>query len=139
MKQIKKHTIHNILKYTNHKWDVYLIAHWFKPAVVKLTLSAGFRRREALGYYDRLLLIYHPHDEGNIVEWLSYLHTGENDEGCLKFCNILKLSATVQRNYWKVVQRVQRAMTAYVWKFNDRVNISMHLDRRSLKIWGLNL
>jgi hypothetical protein len=27
MKQIKKHTIHNILKYTNHKWDVYLIAH----------------------------------------------------------------------------------------------------------------
>jgi hypothetical protein len=30
-------------------------------------------------------------------------------------------------------------MTAYVWKSDDRVNISMHLDRGSLKLWGPSL
>ena len=30
-------------------------------------------------------------------ECLINLNKGENDEGCLKFCNILKLNATVQR------------------------------------------
>ena len=134
-KQRKKHTIHNILKYANQKWEVYLILHWFKPAAVTLTLSTRFRWREARGYYDRLLPIYHPHDTGNIDEWLINLNTGESDEGCLKFCNILKLSATVQRKLLKGCQRVQCIMTAYVWMFNDRVNINMHLDRRSLKFW----
>jgi hypothetical protein len=45
----------------------------FKPATVKLTLGAGFRRREALGYYDRLLPIYHPHDKGKMEAWLKII------------------------------------------------------------------
>ena len=34
-------------------------------------------------------------------DWLINLNTGENDEGCLKFCNILKLSVTVQTKLMK--------------------------------------
>jgi hypothetical protein len=30
-------------------------------------------------------------------ECLININKGENDEGCLTFCNILKVSATVQR------------------------------------------
>jgi hypothetical protein len=37
----------------------------------------------------------HLHDWGKIQVCLIKFNKGENDEGCLKFCNILKWSATV--------------------------------------------
>jgi hypothetical protein len=43
----------------------------------------------------RLLTIPHLHDWRKMGIYLINFNKGEDDEGCLKFCNILKWSATV--------------------------------------------
>jgi hypothetical protein len=62
-----------------------------------LTIGAGFRLREALGYLDRALPITQSHDYRQMEEWLINLNKSEDDQRCFnQFCNILKWSATVQ-------------------------------------------
>jgi hypothetical protein len=43
--------------------------------------------------------IPHLHDWRKMEVCLNNFNKGKDDEGCLKFCNILKWSATVQENY----------------------------------------
>jgi len=43
----------------------------------------------------RPLPIPHLHDWGKMGVCLINFNKGEDDEGCLKFCNIMKWSATV--------------------------------------------
>jgi len=44
----------------------------------------------------RPLPIPHVHDWGKIEVWLINFNKGEDDEMCLKFCNILKWSAEMK-------------------------------------------
>jgi len=56
--------------------------------------SAGFREREAIPHV-RPLPIPHLHDCANMEVCLVNFNKVEDDEGCSKFCNILKWSVTV--------------------------------------------
>jgi hypothetical protein len=47
----------------------------------------------------RPLSIPHLDDWRRMEVSLINFNTGDDDEGCLKLCNILKWSATVQENY----------------------------------------
>jgi hypothetical protein len=64
-------------------------------------VSARFRKREALGYStcEALPPIPHLHHWRKMEVCLINFNKGEDDEGCLKICNILKWSTTVQGNY----------------------------------------
>jgi hypothetical protein len=99
---------------------IYYCKH-FSQVLVDRTLcwptSSGFRWREDLGYFDKPLPISHHHDY---------------DDGCLKFCKILKWSATVENN---CLESTVRYDSIFTWTHNPELHISLHVLRQELVIF----
>jgi len=73
--------------------------------------SAGFKKRETLDYSTcEALQIPHLQDWKKMEVCLINFNKGEDDEGSLKLCNILKWSATVYGNLLKGSLRKHRTL-----------------------------